>query len=145
MAEDNQDDSQKTEEPTEKRLREAREKGQVAKSQEVSHWFAILGLTMIVGFMLPGLVGGVTEALLPLLERPHDIVLGRTGSMQMLTGLVLDIALALLFPIALLVAARPGVGLPANRGSISLLSRWRQSSRRSHQSPASSVSSPRAP
>ena len=33
MAEE-QDQSQKTEEPTEKKLREAREKGQVAKSQE---------------------------------------------------------------------------------------------------------------
>lgn len=47
MAED-QDQSQKTEEPTAKRLEEAREKGEVAKSQEVKHWFMILGGALVV-------------------------------------------------------------------------------------------------
>lgn len=104
MAEDNQDDSQKTEEPTEKRLREAREKGQVAKSQEVSHWFAILGLTMIVGFLLPGVAGSLSESLRPFLEKPHDIALGKGGVTPVLTELALDVALALLLPMLLLVA-----------------------------------------
>ena len=40
------DDSQKTEEPTGKRLSDAREKGQVPRSQEVSHWFMILALAL---------------------------------------------------------------------------------------------------
>ena len=42
MAED-QDESQKTEEPTQKRLEEAHKKGEVAKSQEIKHWFMIFG------------------------------------------------------------------------------------------------------
>ena len=105
MAEDNQDDSQKTEEPTEKRLREAREKGQIAKSQEVSHWFAIFGLTLIVGFLLPGMAGGIAEALKPFVERPHDIALGRGGLSPVLAGLVLKLAAALMLPILLLVGA----------------------------------------
>ena len=41
MAED-QDESQKTEEPTPKKLMDARKKGEVAMSQEVKHWFILL-------------------------------------------------------------------------------------------------------
>ena len=36
-----QDQSQKTEQPTEKKLQDAHKKGQVAKSQEVSTWFVL--------------------------------------------------------------------------------------------------------
>ena len=105
MADENEDESQKTEEPTEKKLREAREKGQVAKSQEVSHWFAILGLTLIVGFLIPSVAGGIGDALLPFIEKPHAIVVGRGGLRLVLTDMVLDIAAALALPILLLLAA----------------------------------------
>ena len=53
MAEDQTDDSQKTEEPTEKRLRDAREKGQVALSSE---FMASIGLC--VGMLLLAVAGG---------------------------------------------------------------------------------------
>ena len=43
MAED-QDDAQKTEEPTPRKLQEAHKKGQVITSQEVKSWFILLGL-----------------------------------------------------------------------------------------------------
>lgn len=42
------DDSQKTEEPTNKRLQEARKKGQVAQSREVNNWLMIFASTMIL-------------------------------------------------------------------------------------------------
>ncbi len=48
MADDQKDNSQKTEDPTQRRLEQAREKGQVAKSQEVTHWFMILAGALIV-------------------------------------------------------------------------------------------------
>lgn len=51
MAEE-QDDSQKTEEPTDQKLRKARERGQVAKSQEVNHFFMLLGIMLMVGLTL---------------------------------------------------------------------------------------------
>ena len=54
MADDRQDDSQKTEEPTQKRLREAHDKGQVARSQEVNHWFMILAFAILLGLLAPG-------------------------------------------------------------------------------------------
>lgn len=50
MAEDD-DDSQKTEEPTPKRLEEARRKGQIALSREMNTWLMLLAGTIIIGTM----------------------------------------------------------------------------------------------
>ena len=41
-----EDDAQKTEEPTSKKLEKAREQGQVAKSTEVNSWFLLMGGTI---------------------------------------------------------------------------------------------------
>ena len=51
MAEEEQ--SQKTEEPSQRKLQEARRKGQVATSQEVKHAFALFAATMIVAVFMP--------------------------------------------------------------------------------------------
>lgn len=103
MAEDQQDDSQKTEDPTSKRLQEAREKGQVAKSQEINHWFVFLGLTAIIGIFGPGLTTGIGGALLIFLERPHAIILEGGGLERLIAGLAGQIALELMLPILVLV------------------------------------------
>ena len=41
---DEQDQSQKTEDPTQKRLEEARKKGDIAKSQDVPIWFLMMAV-----------------------------------------------------------------------------------------------------
>ncbi len=105
MAEDQTDESQKTEEPTEKRLREAREKGQVAKSQEVSHWFALLGFALILGFLLHGLAGGIGEAMMPFVARPHDLSIGGDGLRLLVNDLIFAVGIALLLPLGLMVIA----------------------------------------
>jgi flagellar biosynthesis protein FlhB len=46
MAEDN--DTERTEDPTQKRLDDAHAKGDVAKSQEVNTWFIIAGATLVL-------------------------------------------------------------------------------------------------
>ena len=45
---DEQDDTERTEDPTQKRLDEALERGDVVKSQEVNTWFVIAGATLIL-------------------------------------------------------------------------------------------------
>ncbi len=50
---DEQDESQKTEEPTTKRISDARGKGDVANSREVSNFFMIAAGTAVVAFWLP--------------------------------------------------------------------------------------------
>jgi len=54
MAEDN-DDSDKTEDPTDKKKEKAKKKGQSANSQEVKHWVALLVLSLGLVFMAPGI------------------------------------------------------------------------------------------
>jgi flagellar biosynthetic protein FlhB len=80
MAEE-QDDSQKTEEPSQKRLDEARKKGQVVNSREVSNWFMILGATVFVAMMLPGMLSDMTGLLKPFLEMP-DLIAADPGNLQ---------------------------------------------------------------
>lgn len=62
MAEDS-DDSEKTEDPTQKRLDDAFEKGDIPKSQEVSAWFSLLGTALVVSFLAPTMVGGISSVL----------------------------------------------------------------------------------
>jgi flagellar biosynthesis protein FlhB len=60
MAEDSDD---KTEDPTQKRLDDALEKGDVAKSQEVNTWFIIAGATLILSTFSGSVGGGILTPL----------------------------------------------------------------------------------
>jgi flagellar biosynthetic protein FlhB len=48
MAEESQDKSQKTEDPTQKRLEDSRKKGQIPSSREVNNRIMILAGTLVV-------------------------------------------------------------------------------------------------
>ena len=60
MSEDTDD---KTEDPTQKRLDDALEKGDVAKSQEVNTWFIIAGATLILSTFSGSVGGGIMAPL----------------------------------------------------------------------------------
>ena len=53
MADQDEDKDNKTEEPTERKLRKAREKGDVASSKEAGNVMAVLSLFAITAFVLP--------------------------------------------------------------------------------------------
>src|SRR5688572_21204115 len=67
------DDSQKTEEPTGRKLQEAHDQGQVAKSQEVNNLFMILALTLSVVMFAGGIARDIVNMSLPFIETP-DLV-----------------------------------------------------------------------
>ncbi len=100
-----EDDSQKTEEPTSKRLSDAREKGQVARSQEVSHWFMILALAIVVGIFSDSLMADFGGLMRPFLERPHTMPLDNGMLQQVLSGTALDILRVAAIPLAIIVLA----------------------------------------
>ena len=102
MAED-QDDSQKTEEPTQKRQDDSREKGQVASSKEINHWFMIFGGALFVIMLAPDTLRSIERALLRFIESPHEITVDGTGMSTAVSGALSDVALALLLPMGLLV------------------------------------------
>ena len=58
MAEE--DDSQKTEEPTQRKLSKARDEGQVAQSQEIKHWMILMGGAGMLLFLAPAMARDIT-------------------------------------------------------------------------------------
>ncbi len=111
MADDSQDQSQKTEQPTPKRLRDAREKGQVAKSQEVGHWFMLLAFTILVGYMAPAMVEDLGKAIYGFVARPHAFRLDSVSLGGLLRETGGRLGAALLLPAFLAVAAAFASGL----------------------------------
>tara|TARA_R110002110_G_scaffold284986_1_gene499055 strand:+ start:30126 stop:31244 length:1119 start_codon:yes stop_codon:yes gene_type:complete len=105
MADQDQDDAQKTEEPTAKRLEDARKKGNVAQSREITNWFVLLSGTMAVGLFLPSTSSMMLRDLRRFLERPHDIAFGPESLGLLLTEVASGVALAIAFPMLLFVLA----------------------------------------
>jgi flagellar biosynthesis protein FlhB len=52
-------ENEKTEDPTQKRLDDARAKGDVAKSQEINTWFVIAGATLVLSTFSGSMGGGI--------------------------------------------------------------------------------------
>ncbi len=100
-----QDKSQKTEEPTSKRLSEAHEKGQVAKSQEVSNWFVLSAAALVVSIFAESFARRLMTTVKPLLVSPHEIRIDAETLVQLLAHLGETVGLMLLPPLVLLVAA----------------------------------------
>jgi flagellar biosynthetic protein FlhB len=71
-----EDKSQKTEEPTEKKLADERKKGNVPNSKEVGTFMSVFGLMIIVVFVLPTAGGQMVDAFGGLLKNPAGFVIG---------------------------------------------------------------------
>ena len=67
------DHSEKTEDPTQKRLDDALKRGDVVKSQEVSTWFIIAGATLVLVAFSGGMGQGLTTTLRGLIANSYDI------------------------------------------------------------------------
>ncbi|MBN9671384.1 flagellar biosynthesis protein FlhB [Roseibium aggregatum] len=67
------DDSEKTEDPTQKRLKDAHDKGDVPKSQEVSTWFTLAGATLMIAIFAPGTAESLGNLMKGFLEHSHQI------------------------------------------------------------------------
>lgn len=102
---DDQDDSQKTEEPSQKKLDDARKKGQVTSSQEVKHWFVLLGAALVIGVFGPLAAFRMTGELAGYLTNLHAIPMESEALLGMVTGAAMDITLILAAPLGVLVIA----------------------------------------
>ncbi|MCB9979330.1 MAG: flagellar biosynthesis protein FlhB [Rhodospirillales bacterium] len=99
------DDSQKTEDPSAKKLEESRRKGQVAISREVNNWVMLLAGTLVVGLMAPGLMTEMTIHLRGYIEHADDLPPPPGGFGMVLGGSLLKIMGILLLPLFFLMAA----------------------------------------
>ncbi len=74
-----QEQEEKTEPPSGKRLGEAREHGQVPVSRETSMWVSTLGILTVIHFAVPTLLRQMADFLRGFLESPHAISLDEEG------------------------------------------------------------------
>lgn len=105
MAEDGEDASQKTEDPTPRRLEDALKKGQVINSREVTNFLMLLTLTVLVIWMLPGQLKETTLLLRSLIEFSGQIPVDmqNDGMRDLAVALLQKLAVIFLAPISVLM------------------------------------------
>jgi flagellar biosynthetic protein FlhB len=104
MADDN-DTSDKTEDPTQKRLDDAHERGDVAKSQEVNTWFVIAGGTLVLSNFSGSVGGGILTPMRNLIANSWMIHADGPGLMALAKSLAYVLIAALGVPLLMLALA----------------------------------------
>lgn len=103
---DEQDDSQKTEEPTQKKIEESRKKGQVALSREMNNWVMLLAATILIASVAGGTMSELKDHLKLFIEHAHAYPSASEGLSVVLSEAFWDIIGIMTLPfIALMMAA----------------------------------------
>ena len=119
MAEE-QDKSQQTEEPTQRRLDEAEKHGDIVKSTEVTTFVALLGGTLTIAIFGRSTAIGFTHTFQMFLEQPGQIAVDSTGILDLFHHLLLAVGVLLAPIFAVLIAITLGGHVLQHRPSISL-------------------------
>lgn len=104
MAEET-DKTDKTEEPTQKRLEEALERGDVVKSQEVNTWFVIAGATLVLMAFSNGMGEALTATMRGLIANAHDIRMDGPALPRLFHRLGVEMLAAVALPFLILMLA----------------------------------------
>lgn len=102
---DDADDSQKTEEPTGKRLEEAHDKGQFAISREFHNWMMLAVTLAMLAWWAPMTFRWLQDRLAVYLEHVHELPADVGGIGNVLIRSTLDAGLTMLLPLLLLMVA----------------------------------------
>jgi flagellar biosynthetic protein FlhB len=100
-----EDDTEKSEDPSQKRLQEAHERGDVVKSQEVSTWFVMAGGTLIIMAFASPAASGLVTTLRGLIANSYDIRVDGPGFIGVLATLGREVIFATALPLGLLALA----------------------------------------
>src|ERR1700722_15569633 len=104
MADEN-DSSDKTQDPTQKRLDDAQDRGDVAKSQEVNTWFMIAGATLVLSTFGGSIGGGIQMPLRNLIANSWMIRADGHGLMELAQNLEYVVIAAIGVPLLMLAIA----------------------------------------
>ncbi len=102
---DERDDTERSEDPTQKRLDDALQRGDVAKSQEVNTWFVLAAATLILLSFSGSMSTGVTKVLGSLIGQAHNIPVDGRGLLHTMQTLALQTIAVVAVPFVLLVLA----------------------------------------
>jgi len=108
---DSQDQSEKTEDPTQKKLSDARDKGQVAKSKEFNTWLILTTATLLILTIGPALARTIGSKLVVFIEQPHMLPTDFDALRGVLMGRASEVAWALGLSALLLMVAATAAGL----------------------------------
>ncbi|MAI63163.1 MAG: flagellar biosynthesis protein FlhB [Micavibrio sp. TMED27] len=101
---ENEDDSQKTEDPTQKRIEESRKKGQVPLSREVNNWLILLTGTLLISGMGYSFFKQVYDLLEQYVANAHAMPTG-TGGLTIALGYgTFEVVKILFLPFLALIA-----------------------------------------
>jgi flagellar biosynthetic protein FlhB len=101
---DEDDGAERSEDPTQKRLDDALERGDVAKSQEVNTWFMISGVTFVLS-AFSGSIGGIQMPLRNIIANSWMIRTDGAGLLTLARDLEFAVFAALGVPILMLILA----------------------------------------
>jgi flagellar biosynthesis protein FlhB len=113
MADDN--DEEKQQEPTQKRLDDALQRGDVAKSQEVNTWFVIAGGTLLLSSFSGSIGAGVTGPMKTLIEKSWMLKVDGAGLLALTKSLMYMMISVLGVPLFLLALVAIGSNLIQHR------------------------------
>ena len=114
MAEE-RDDTERTEDPTQKRLDEALKRGDVVKSQEVSTWFIIAGGTLVLVAFSGGVSTQLATTMRGLIANGYDIRVDGPALPYLFERLGGELIAMLAVPFLLLMLAALGGNLVQHR------------------------------
>lgn len=107
---DEQDPESKTEDPTPKRLQEARRRGQVAQSRELGSFLVLLATTILLSAMLPHAIEDLSVAMKNFLSRPESMPTDPGGLGDVLMDIVWAMVKAIALPILFMMVIGLGSG-----------------------------------
>ena len=102
---DDSDDTERSEDPTQKRLDEAVERGDVVKSQEVNTWFIIAGATLVLLAFSGSMGSGLTTTLRGFIANSYAVKVEGRGFLGLMDKLGLEILAAVALPLLVLMLA----------------------------------------
>ncbi len=108
---DDTDTTEKTEDPTQKRLDDALKRGDVVKSQEVNTWFIIAGATLVLMAFSGGMSSELTTTMRGLIANAHDIRVDGPALPRLFEKLGGELIAAVAIPFLLLMLAALGGNL----------------------------------
>ncbi|MBM3517536.1 MAG: flagellar biosynthesis protein FlhB [Alphaproteobacteria bacterium] len=112
---DEQEKSEKTEDPTQRRMDKAGERGQVVRSQEVNNFVIIAASAAVIALFSGVVMTQVVAMARPFLETPHLMALEADDAVSGVAGLAIDMLVVLAAPIGLLFVAALAANLGQSR------------------------------
>ncbi|KIZ41663.1 MULTISPECIES: flagellar biosynthesis protein FlhB [Rhodopseudomonas] len=109
------DTSEKTQDPSQKKLDDALERGDVAKSQEVNTWFLIAGATLVLSSFGSSIGSGIQIPMRNLIENSWMIRTDGPGLLQLTKSLLVVLISALGVPLLMLMLVAIGSNLVQHR------------------------------